>query len=121
MDRLQSMRRILEFTAQTPIVSTVHHPFGKPNGPGLWHVKGMELPAYIQNVAHALIRNGQAHGESEAIHKAVGIVDDWAHGRTPNGKGKVSPQVQSAAVKAMAEFRVKQARAHASKGNSGSK
>lgn len=118
MDRLSTMRRILDFTAQTATASTVHHPFGKPGGPGLWHVKNMQLPAYIQNVAHALLRNGQAHGESEAIHKAVGIVQDWARGRTPNGKGHVSPQVQAAAAKAIAEWEAKRGRAHATKGSS---
>jgi hypothetical protein len=117
MDRLRTMRRILDFTAQTATASTVHHPFGSPSGPGLWHKKGMELPAYIQNVAHALIRNGRAAGESDAIHKAVGIVQDWARGRSPNGKGKISPQVQDAAAKAIAEWEAKRAQAHA-KGNS---
>lgn len=34
-------------TAETPIVSTVHHPFGSPAGPGLFHVKGLQLPAYL--------------------------------------------------------------------------
>ena len=33
-------------TAETPVVSTVHHPFGSPAGPGLFHVKGLQLPAY---------------------------------------------------------------------------
>lgn len=34
-------------TAETPIVSTVHHPFGSPAGPGLFRVKGLQLPAYL--------------------------------------------------------------------------
>lgn len=33
-------------TAETPTASTVHHPFGSPSGPGLFHVKGLQLPAY---------------------------------------------------------------------------
>lgn len=93
----------LNFTAQTPVVSTVHHPFGKPSGPGLWHMKGAQLPAYIQNVAHALIRSGSATGESDAIHKAVGIVKDWAAGHATHGK-KVTPDVQAAASRAIAEW-----------------
>jgi hypothetical protein len=100
----------IELTAQTPIVSTVHHPFGSPSGPGLWHVKGMELPAYIQNVAHALIRNGHAVDESRAISMAVGIVENWAAGHDGQGN-KVSTEVQTAAAAAIAEWEAKRAQA----------
>lgn len=86
-------------TAETPAASSVHHPFGSPSGPGLWHMKGKQLPAYIQNVAHALIRSGSAAGESDAIHKAVGIVQDWAA-----GKRGVTPQVQAAAQRAVSQW-----------------
>jgi hypothetical protein len=103
----------LDLTAETPAASTVPHPFGSPTGPGLWHVKGMMLPAYIQNVAHALLRDGAAQDEADAIQKAVGIVQDWAAGRTPNGKGRVHADVQAAASKAVAEWEAKRARAHA--------
>jgi hypothetical protein len=93
--------RELKFTAETPIASTVHHPLGHKS---LWNIKGsQQLPAYIQNVAHALLRSGSAHGESDAIHKAVGIVQNWAVGKASGGK-KVSPQVQAAAGKAVAEW-----------------
>ena len=88
-------------TAETPVVSTVHHPFGSPAGPGLWHHKGLQLPAYIQNVAHAFARKGLP--ESEAIARAVGVVRDWASGRAPGG-GHVHPDVQAAAAKAIAEW-----------------
>src|SRR2546429_3873329 len=87
-------------TAETPAASTVHHPLGRPGGPGLWHT-GKQLPAYIQNVAHAFRRKGL--GESEAIQRAVGVVRDWASGRAPGG-GKVHPDVQAAAAKAIAEW-----------------
>ena len=89
-------------TAQTPVVSTVHSPIGSPSGPGLWHHKGLQLPAYIQNVAKAFIRGGTP--ESQAIARAVGVVRDWAAGRTPNGVGHVHPDVQAAAAKAIAEW-----------------
>lgn len=102
-------------TAETPIVSTVHHPFGSPAGPGLFHVKGLQLPAYIQNVAHAFRRKGVP--ESEAIARAVGVVKDWAAGRAPGG-GKVHPDVQAAAAKAVAEWEAAKAAAHGSKGRS---
>lgn len=102
-DRSQKFSNTAEFTAQTGVASTVHHPFGSPSGPGLWHMKGKELPAYIQNVAHALIRSGSATGESDAIHKAVGIVQGWAAGHASKGK-KVSPTVQAAAARAVAQW-----------------
>lgn len=87
-------------TAETPAASTVHHPLGRPGGPGLWHT-GKQLPAYIQNVARAFRRKGVP--ESQAIERAVGVVRDWASGRAPNG-GKVHPDVQAAAAKAIAEW-----------------
>jgi HK97 family phage prohead protease len=96
-------------TAETPAVSTVHHPLGKPGGPGLFHVKGLQLPAYIQNVAHAFRRKGLS--ESEAIQRAIGVVKDWAAGRAPGG-GKVHADVQAAAAKAVAEWEAAKAAAH---------
>lgn len=96
-------------SAKTPVVSTVHHPIGRKS---LWHLPGrQELPAYIQNVAHAFIRNGET--ESRAIERAVGVVKDWAEGRMPNGKGKVTPAVQAAAARAIAEWERLKAKAHA--------
>ena len=103
-------------TAETPVVSTVHHPFGSPAGPGLWHHKNLQLPAYIQNVAHAFTRKGVP--ESEAIARAVGVVRDWAEGRAPNG-GKVHPDVQAAAAKAIAEWEALKAASGGGKGRSG--
>ncbi len=107
----------LKLTVDTPRASTQPNPWGKPGGPGLWHHKNLQLPPYIQNVSKALARGGL--GESEAIHKAVGIVKDWAAGRTPNGKGRVHPDVQAAAVKAIAEWNAKRAEAHASSASKG--
>jgi uncharacterized protein len=95
-------------TAQTAIASTVHHPFGSPAGPGLFSVKGLQLPAYIQNVAHAL-----GLPESQAIHEAVGIVQNWAAGHDGHGH-KVTPEVQAAAVKAIAEWEADKAAAKGS-------
>ena len=64
----------VELTAETPTASTVPEPFGRPGGPGLWHVKGMMLPAYVQHVAHDLLEQGSAGSVGEAIQKAVGII-----------------------------------------------
>ncbi|HEX7992848.1 MAG TPA: HK97 family phage prohead protease, partial [Streptosporangiaceae bacterium] len=96
-------------TAETPAASTVHHPFGSPSGPGLFHVKGLQLPAYIQNVAHAFRRKGLS--ESQAIQRAIGVVKDWAAGRAPGG-GHVHPDVKAAAAKAVAEWEAAKAAAH---------
>lgn len=100
-------------TAETPIASTVHEPFGSPSGPGLFHVKGLELPAYIQHVAHRLV--GQGHPRSQAIGMAVGIVRNWAHGHDGHGNN-VHPDVQAAAAKAIAEWEAAKAAAHADNG-----
>jgi hypothetical protein len=116
---------MLELTVETPTASTVPEPFGKPSGPGLWHVKGMMLPAYIQHVAHEMIKSGRAKNVSEAIQLAVGIVRKWSKGIPVGGEtavgggkagkhpGKIHPDVQAAAAKAMAEWDAKRARAHA--------
>ena len=99
-------------TAQTATASTVHEPIGKPGGPGLWHHKDLQLPAYIQHVATDLI--GQGHDESEAIGMAVGIVKNWAAGSDGHG-GRAHPDVQAAAAKAIAEWEALKARAGAGK------
>jgi hypothetical protein len=116
---------MIQLTAETPTASTVPEPFGKPSGPGLWHVKGMMLPAYIQHVAHDLLNSGAAKSVSQAIQMAVGIVRKWSKGipvggetkvgggKTGKHPGKIHPDVQAAAVKAMAEWDAKRARAHA--------
>jgi hypothetical protein len=88
-------------TAETPIASTVHEPFGSPSGPGLFHHKGLQLPAYIQHVAHRLVAQG--HPRGKAIGMAVGIIRNWAEGHDGHGN-HVHPDVQAAAAKALAEW-----------------
>lgn len=100
----------VDLTADTAKASTVHHPLGRPGGPGLFHVKGLQLPAYIQNVAHAMKRQGK--DTSRAIQMAIGIVRNWAHGHDGHGHA-VSPEVQAAAVKAIAEYDAARVRAKA--------
>lgn len=118
MDRVLGLNDLLARlelrTAETPVASTVHHPFGSPSGPGLFHVKGLQLPAYIQNVAHALHRQGLP--ESAAIHRAVGIVENWKDGHDGHGN-KVHPDVQAAAAKAWAEWEAAKAAAHGKRFN----
>jgi hypothetical protein len=113
---------VLEMTAETAAASTTPEPFGKPSGPGLWRVKGMMLPAYVQHVAHDLMEQGSASSVSQAIQMAVGIIKKWASGTPVGGETKVGhpahpghihPDVQAAAQKAIAEWNQKRARAHA--------
>ena len=79
---------------ETAELSTTHRPLGTH---GLWGRKTDQLPAYIQNIAHAMIRDG--HDESSAIALAVASVKRWAR-----GGGHVTPEVQAAAGKALAEW-----------------
>lgn len=83
---------------KTPALATTPAPLGKPDGPGLFHVKGLELPPYIQNLARAMMRQG--HTKSEAIQLALGAVERWKDG----GGGNVSPEVRAAAGAAWAQW-----------------
>lgn len=98
-------------TAKTGEASTVHEPVGKPSGPGLWHHKNMQLPPYVQHVAHHLIAQGM--DESRAVEMAVGIVKNWAAGHDGHGH-QVHPDVQAAAAKNIAEWEALKAKAHGS-------
>ena len=107
----------VKLTPRTAEASTVPEPIGKPGGSGLWHVKGMQLPPYldVQHLAHHLIGK---YGESRGIAMAKGIIAKWKQGINPGGrhkKGKVShvhPDVQAAASKAIAQWEEKRETAH---------
>jgi hypothetical protein len=72
------------------------------------------LPAYVQHVAHALLRNGHAATEGQAIAMARGIIRDWQEGHLQGHKHyHVHGDVRAAAAKASAEWDAKRARAHA--------
>jgi HK97 family phage prohead protease len=90
----------IQRTPQTPTASTVPEPHGKPGG-GLWGIKGLKAPPYIEHVAGELMKSG--HGESDAYHMAVGIVENWAAGHDGHGH-RVHPDVQAAAAKNVAEW-----------------
>jgi hypothetical protein len=68
----------------------------------------MQLPAYIQNVAHAFLRQGKT--KARAIQMAIGVVRNWAEGHDGHGN-KVSAVVQAAAQRAIAEYNADRARA----------
>lgn len=98
----------VELSAKTGALASTPHPFGKPGGPGLWHQKGMELPPYIQNIAHALLRTGRAKDLGQAIAIARGATKRWAA-----GGGHVHPEVRAASAATSADWDAKRARAHA--------
>jgi hypothetical protein len=98
---------VIGLSADTGRLASQPHPLGKPGGPGLWGVKGMELPPYIQNIARALLRKGRARNLSQAIAMAKGATGRWEHGKN------TSPEVRAASAATNAQWAAKQARAHA--------
>lgn len=99
-------------TPRTPEASTVPQPTVPPGGPGLWHVKGMELPPYVQHLYKHLVGR---YGKHKAYGVAVGVVKKWAAGVNPGGRHptKTHADVRAAAAKNVAEWEAKRARAHA--------
>ena len=93
-------------SVETPRVSTEHHPLGRQ---GLWRTPSkkvperQQLPAYVQNIARALIRD---HGmpESQAIATAINALRAFAAGRAFGGRVKTTPEVRAAARRALAEW-----------------
>lgn len=94
----------VQLSANTAAYSSTHVPLGVE---GLWKHQGWQLPAYIQNVAVGLMKDGK--DRSEAIQIAIGVVKNWA-----SGGGKVSPEVRAASAKAVAEWEALKARADSS-------
>lgn len=107
----------VKLTPETPEASTVVKPTVKPGGPGLFHVKGMHLPPYMEHLWFHLVKR---YGKHDAYRVANGIVHKWAAGinpggfKTKSGKGKrVHADVQAAAQKNIAEWEKDRAEAHA--------
>lgn len=103
-------------TPRTPEASTVVKPTVPPGGPGLFHVKGMHLPPYMEHLWFHLVKR---YGKHDAYRVANGIVHKWAEGINPGGwkrKGggsaHVHADVQAAAAKNIAEWEADRARAH---------
>lgn len=84
----------LQRSPKTPGYSVTHHPLGTE---GLWHHEGLELPAYIQNVAKGMMESGMSR--EHAIPAAINAVERWAR-----GEGHVHPEVVAASQKAVAEW-----------------
>lgn len=104
-DDLASM---VELSARTAMLEATPAPIGKPGGPGLYHVKGLGHSAYFEQVRNGLMKRGMPEGKASAITWST--LRRWAA-----GGGKVHPEVQAAARKALAEEEAKaaQAKAHA--------
>jgi hypothetical protein len=88
-------------SAETPYLSTHHSPIGTQ---GLWHSKHppLQLPAYIQNIRNALMRDGMDEREAHAM--AVAAVTRWAKGDLKWGRRKITPEVVAASRRALAEW-----------------
>jgi HK97 family phage prohead protease len=90
-----------------------HEPLGKPGGPGLFHHKGTQLPAYIQHIAKDLMES-RAMPESEAIATAVAVCKKWAAGGQD-----VKPDTRAKAAAAVAEWERLKAGTHATRKDGG--
>lgn len=91
---------------ETPRVSTEHNPLGRE---GLWHTPSkkvpvkQQLPAYMQNIAHALMRD-HGYDESRAIATAERTLEEFAAGHAFGGHVKVTDEVRQAARNALKEW-----------------
>jgi hypothetical protein len=108
-------RLVVKLTPRTPEASTVPQPTVPPGGPGLFHVKGLQLPPYVQHLYKHLVGR---YGKHDAYRVAVGVVKKWAQGIHPGGGhkggkgGRVHADVQAAAARNVAEWEKDKATAH---------
>lgn len=87
---------VIELSARTATLEVTPAPYGKPGGPGLYDVKGLEHTPYFQNVVQALMaKRGMDKGRASAI--AYGALRKWSR-----GGGNVHPEVRAAAAGALA-------------------
>ena len=91
---------------ETARISTQHNPLGQQ---GLWHTPSrkvpvkQQLPAYLQNIAHALMRD-HGYDESRAIATAERALEEFAAGYAFGGHVKVTDEVRQAARNALDEW-----------------
>jgi hypothetical protein len=90
-------------TPRTPEASTVPEPTVPPGGPGLFHIKGRQLPPYVQHLWHHL---APKYGKEQAYKMAVGIVEKWKEGIAPGGKKGGKPRHTHSDVRAAASRNV---------------
>ena len=91
----------MDKSAETPALEATPDPLGPHS---LWHTPDrhvghpQKLPNYIEHIADAL-RRDQGMDESRAIATAINAVKRWAQGH-----GGVTPEVQAASQRALAEW-----------------
>jgi hypothetical protein len=96
---------LVKKSARTPSLESTPDPLG-PNS--LWHTpdshvsQPQKLPNYVEHVADALQRSGM--DESQAIATAINAMRRWAKGNLGSGGGHVTPEVQAASQRALAEW-----------------
>lgn len=102
---------VVKMTPHTAEASTVDQPTVPPGGPGLFHVKGLHLPPYVQHLYKHLVGR---YGKEKAYGVAVGVVKKWAAGTNPGGKHptKTHADVRAAAGRNVAEWEADRAKAH---------
>jgi len=105
LEDVKRIRRALK-SAQTPMLEATPHLLG-PHG--LWHTPDkhvpfkQKLPNYVEHIAAALMRD-QGLDESTAVAYAINAIKRWAAGDLHWGRGKVTPEVQAASRRALAEW-----------------
>ncbi len=97
------MHDTVDLSAKTAGYATRSTPLGSGD---LWNTDGLELPHYIRNVARGIMRTGKS--KSRSIAMAVAAVKRWKR-----GGDDVSPEVQAAATKAVAQLNAARAKAKA--------
>lgn len=103
---------VIELSARTAQLEVTPAPYGKPGGPGLYDVKGLQHTPYFQQVVKALMeKRGMDKGRASAI--AYGALRKWA-----GGGGNVHPEVRAAAAGALAGEKAAGATARAVHGHS---
>lgn len=96
----------LDLSAETERLAVTPHPYGKPGGPGLYHVAGNRHSPYFENIVKALMtKRGMDKGRASAV--AWGVLRKWSH-----GGGGVHPEVAAAAGRALAGEAAASAKAH---------
>jgi hypothetical protein len=85
-----------ELSAQTARLAVTPAPRGKPGGPGLYNVSGLQHTPYFQQVVKALIEK-RGMPEDKAYKIAWAALRKWRR-----GGGRVHPEVQAAATGALA-------------------
>lgn len=104
----------IDLSAQTARLAVTPAPRGRPGGPGLYDVKGLEHTPYFQQVVKALIeKRGMDPGKAYAV--AWGALRRWR-----KGGGHVHPEVQATAAGSLAGEAAKGAMARAAHGHANS-